>query len=222
MRASLVSMFLLSWLAGFSQAYDSLPNEPEHYKARLAKFNAEAATQGRILFLGNSITEGGNWRALLKDSTVVNRGISGDNSFGVLRRLDEVVRHKPSKIFLLIGVNDLSKSIPQATILQNIFSIIGHIHAGSPRTEIYVQGILPVNPAHKKFPARFAHQAVAEVVNGQLKKYDKALKYTYVDTFSQFLNSDRTLDLKYSTDGLHLNKAGYEHWIAYLKMQQYL
>ncbi len=66
----------------FRNPYDTLPNLPEHYASRLAKFKVEKATRNHILFLGNSITEGGNWRKLLGDSTVINRGISGDNTLG--------------------------------------------------------------------------------------------------------------------------------------------
>lgn len=222
MKVGLAVVFVFAWLAGFSQAYDSLPNQPEYYQTRVAAFRAEHATSGKVLFLGNSITEGGRWKTLLNDSSVVNRGISGDITFGVLNRLDEVIRHKPSKIFLLIGVNDLSRKIPNSVILQNIFSIVGRIHSESPKTKVYVQSILPVNPSHKKFPAAYAQQSNIEEINGQLKKYPEALKYTYVDLFSHFLDGSHQLDVKYSTDGLHLNAAGYVHWVSYLKKQKWV
>ncbi len=209
-------------LTGFTQAYDSLPNLPEYYKTRDSTFRAEPATSGKIMFLGNSITEGGKWRTLLKDSSVINRGISGDNTFGVLGRLDEVLRHKPSRIFLMIGVNDLSKRIPNAAIIQNIFSIVSRIHSESPKTQVFVHSILPVNPGHKKFPPAFSHQADIKEINAQLKKYYEVLKYTYVDLFSEFLDGSHQLDVKYSTDGLHLNPAGYVHWVDYLKKQKWV
>ena len=207
----------------FSQSkYDSLPNQPEYYVQQVAKFKKEAPSKPRILFLGNSITEGGNWRKLLKDSTIVNRGISGDNTFGVLQRLAEVSRHKPAKVFLLIGVNDLSKGIPNAIVIQNIFSIVSQIHSQSPKTAVYVQSILPVNPGHKSFPQKFSKQEDIMEINGQLGKYGDALKYTYVDIHSHFLDQHNVLDLRFTYDGLHLNPAGYAHWIGYLKKNKYL
>ncbi len=222
MRSTLAFFLLAFWVTGFSQAYDSVPSEPAHYKSRLSLFKAQKTTSGKIIFLGNSITEVGKWRPLLKDSSVINRGISGDNTFGVLARLDEVVSHKPSKIFLMIGVNDLSKKIPNAIIIQNIFLIVSRIHSESPKTQVFVQSILPVNPSHKKFPPAFSHQAAIEEINAQLRKYHEALKYTYVDLFSEFLDGSHQLDVKYSTDGLHLNAAGYAHWVNYLKKEKWM
>lgn len=221
-RVFLVIMAALGTTTAWSQALDTLPNAPDHYAKLAAAFRAEAKHTGCILFLGNSITEGGDWRKLLKDSSALNRGISGDNTFGVLARLDEIIRHQPAKIFLLIGVNDLSKNIPPAMVIQNIFSIVGRIHAESPHTAIFVQSLLPVNPTHKKFPSRFNKQADIETINAQLKKYPEALRYTYVNLFNSFLDASMKLDLQYTYDGLHLNSAGYQHWVNYLKKEKWL
>ncbi len=202
--------------------YDSVPNVPDHYRKMTEKFRAEKVTKGRIIFLGNSITEGGDWKQLLKDTSVVNRGISGDNTFGILARLDEVTRHKPAKIFLLIGVNDLSKNIPVEVVIQNIFSIVGRIHGESPGTLVYVQSILPVNPGNKNFMARFNKQSEIETINAQLAKYHEALKYTFVNLFPHFQDHTSALDPKYTYDGLHLSQAGYIHWVSCLKKEKCL
>ena len=224
MLKNLICIFLLGiGFESFCQAkYDTIPNVPDHYAIRLAKFKSEAVTTGKILFLGNSITEGGNWRKLLKDSSVVNRGISGDNTFGVLNRLDEITRHKPAKVFILIGVNDLSKNIPPAMTIENIFAIVNKIHAGSPKTSVYVQSILPVNPTVKGFMTRFSKQDDILEINKQLAKYPDALKYTFVNLHDQFLDEKKLLDARFTGDGLHLNAAGYVHWVQYLKKQKYL
>lgn len=220
---------LLAWwtlcvapLAVVGQAYDTIPNVPDHYAKQTAAFRAEPVTQGRVIFLGNSITEGGNWSQLFKTTPSLNRGISGDNTFGLLARLDEVLRHKPTKIFLLIGVNDLSKNIPVSLVIQNIFSIAGRVHAESPKTKLYVQSLLPVNPTHKKFPARFNKQADIDAINAQLKKYGEPLHYTFVNINAEFLDASSKLDLKYTTDGLHLNAAGYAHWASFILKEKLL
>lgn len=214
-------LFVLPLLVS-GQAYDTTVNVPDHYQKMTAAFRAEATTTGRIIFLGNSITEGGNWNELFKESPPLNRGISGDNTFGVLARLDEIVRHKPTKVFLLIGVNDLSKNAPTHRVIENIFSIVGRLRAESPKTQIFVQSLLPVNPTHKKFPARFNKQADIETINAQLKKYAEPLKYTFVNLHGQFLDATMKLDLQYSTDGLHLNAAGYQHWAAFLRKEKWM
>ncbi|NOT77236.1 MAG: hypothetical protein HOP08_20115 [Cyclobacteriaceae bacterium] len=222
MKKLLILILLSASFATYSQAkYDTLPNLPEHYATRLAKFKKEPVATGKIMFVGNSITEGGNWRKLLKDSSVMNRGISGDNTFGLLQRMDEIMRHKPSSIFLLIGVNDLSKDIPSERTIENIFAIVGRIRSASPKTKIFVQTLLPVNPSVKNFPTQFDKQEKITEINDQLKKYGGPLKYTFVNIHNHFL-AKGVLDAKFTYDGLHLNAVGYNHWLAYLKKNGYL
>jgi len=214
--------FLMIPAITFGQAYDTTVNVPDHYQLKTGAFRAEPATTGRVIFLGNSITEGGNWNELFKGVPSLNRGISGDNTFGVLARLDEIIRHKPVKVFLMIGVNDLSKNAPPSRVIENIFSIVSRIHAESPQTLIYVQSILPVNPTHKNFLKQFNKQEDIEAINGQLKKFADPLHYKFVNVNGHFLDGKMALDLQYSTDGLHLNAAGYRHWAEFLKKEKCL
>ena len=200
-----------------ARTWDTLPRMIEHYQQKVAAFKKEKATTGKVLFLGNSITEGGNFKKLLKDSTIVNRGIGGDITFGILRRLDEVTRFQPSKLYMLIGINDLSKGIPEDVILENMFLIVAQIKKASPKTQIYVQSILPVNPSFKNFPKGYDVMEGISVINGQLSKISKRFGYTYIDLYKHFLDKDGNLDATLSNDGLHLNAAGYQRWIKVLK-----
>ena len=120
----LLSLVSISPAFAQTKTYDTLPNMPEHYVTRYQLFQKERMVTGRIIMVGNSITEGGNWKVLLRDTTVINRGISGDVTFGVLNRLKEITDRKPSKLFLLIGVNDLSRNTPDEVIIENIFKMI--------------------------------------------------------------------------------------------------
>jgi lysophospholipase L1-like esterase len=225
MKITLLLLSLVFTSSAFAQTktYDTLPNMPEHYVARYQLFQKEPVATGRIIMVGNSITEGTNWKVLLKDTTVINRGISGDVTFGVLNRLKEITDRKPSKLFLLIGVNDLSRNTPDEVIIENIFNIVGKIHSQSPATAIYVQSILPTNDSnknlHKAFSGKGEH---VKTINAQLKKYAEKLKYTYVDLYSTFLDADGRMDSKFTYDGLHLNATGYDHWIEILKKEKYL
>jgi len=148
---------------------------------------------------------------------VINRGVSGDITFGILHRLDEIVRHKPSRLFLLIGINDISKNIPDEIILENLLTILSKIHSATPATKIYVQSILPTNNSFKQFPKNYDKNDHIITINAQLKKYAERMHYTYVDLYSGFLDKESKLDARYSTDGLHLNAVGYAHWVEILK-----
>jgi len=222
----LLIVFLLSGIvvAGVAQrkGMDTIPNLPDHYRARVEKFKKETVIPGKVIFLGNSITEGGNWKRLLNDSSVINRGISGDNTFGVLARIDDVVKRQPEKVFLLIGTNDLSKKIPDEVILENIFSIVSKIRAGSPKTKIFVQSILPVNASFEKFPNHYDNDSDIMIINDQLSRYSERLRYTYIDLYRKFLDEEGKLKKSYTYDGLHLTSAGYQHWVEILKNLKYL
>jgi len=81
---------------------------PGSYKLKVGQFRSYPNSKKDIIFLGNSITAGAEWSELLQNQHARNRGISGDITFGVLERLDEVTEGKPAKVFILIGINDIS------------------------------------------------------------------------------------------------------------------
>lgn len=203
------------------RGYDTIPNLPEHYANKVAQFQQEPMIKGRVIFLGNSITEGGNWKQLLGDTTVINRGIGGDNTFGVLKRLDEVTRRKPSKLFILIGINDLSKDIPPAVIAANYRTIIRRVKAESPTTRIYVQSILPLNTTVRNFPPRYDKQDAVNETNRLIKAMAIAEKVSYINLVPLMVDAQRQLKAEYTGDGLHLKAAGYRQWADFLKKQGY-
>jgi lysophospholipase L1-like esterase len=204
------------------KTWDTIPNMPQHYLDQVAIFNKQPIVTGKIMFIGNSITEGANWKKLLKDSTIINRGISGDITFGVLNRVEDVIKRKPSKLFILIGINDLFKEIPDEVILQNILSFIRQVKSGSTKTTLFIQSILPVNKSFKNFPKNYDKEDHIVTINTQLKKLNKHFGYTYIDLYNQFTDANLQLDEKYSYDGLHLNTSGYLHWVEIIKTSKYL
>lgn len=199
------------------RTWDTIPYGPDHYRAQYEKFKKEPVVKGKVIFLGNSITEDGDWKKLLKDSTVINRGVSGDITFGILNRIDEVAKRQPSKLFLLIGINDIAKNIPDEVIMENIFSIVSKVRSLSPKSKIFVQSILPTNNSFPDSPDHKNKDDHVVTINAQLQKYGDRLQYTYVDLHSSFTDNESRLYAKYTTDGLHLNAIGYAHWVDILK-----
>lgn len=218
----LLGILLTTLTYAQKRTYDTVPNLPEHYWVRVEKFKKETNISGKVVFLGNSITEGGNWKKLLKDSTIINRGISGDNTFGVIARIDEIVKLKPASLFILIGTNDLSKKIPDEIVIENIFTIVSRVKAGSPKTKIFVQSILPINNTVEKFPQQFNNENHILTINDQLSRYAERLRYTYIDLYGKFLDDQGKLKSSYTFDGLHLNALGYQQWVEILKSLKYL
>ncbi len=197
--------------------FDTLPFLVEHYAKRTAMCEQEPVVTNKIIFLGNSITEGGPWAELTGDSSVVNRGIGGDITITVLKRLDDVIIRKPSKLFILIGINDIAKDIPDAVIADNVRKIIERVKSGSPTTSIYLQSILPLNPTVKNFPQHYDKQPHVDSTNKLLKRAAASSGVTYIDISIIFYDKNHNLDPALSPDGLHLNRQGYDRWYAHLK-----
>ena len=192
-----------------------------YYDQRKSLFEILPDTKNEIIFLGNSITDGSEWSELLQNPRAKNRGISGDTSEGVLFRLYQITRVQPAKVFLLIGINDLSKNISPDTVYANICKIVSTIRTKSPKTKVYVQSILPVNNTFKTFATHTSRTPQVKDINGRLKNICPKLGATFVDLFNELKNpNDDLLNPLYTNDGLHLLGEGYKVWYSVIK--QYL
>lgn len=195
---------------------------PNNFTLRAEQFKAYPNSSKDIIFLGNSITAGVDWMELLGDPRIRNRGISGDITFGVLERLDEVTEGKPAKVFILIGINDISRNIPDSLILENYQRIIERIKKESPATKIYFHTLMPVNNEFTQFKNHYNKDQHILYINDQLKKMAVKETITVIDLYPHFLDTNQKLDKKYTVDGLHLNAAGYKVWSEVLKKGNYL
>lgn len=188
-------------------------NFSEHYYELKALFESTEDTQNEVIFLGNSITEGGEWKALFPHKNVVNRGISGDVTDGILFRLDEVTSSKPLKVFLLIGTNDLARGKDILYVVNGIHQIIERILQESNNTNIYLQSILPVNPnVGDKFSGHKANQNKIAETNEQLEILAETLNVKFINLHRALRNRQGQLKAKFTYDGLHLNEKGYLKW----------
>ncbi len=141
-----------------------------YYYRRATFFEKLSIDSSDIVFLGNSITDGAEWNELFDNPNIKNRGISGDITQGILDRLDPIVSGKPVKLFLMIGINDMSRSIEQDMIVVNIAKNIEAFQTKSPDTKIYLQSILPVNDAFTNFKKHAACLKQVPKINEGLKK----------------------------------------------------
>lgn len=193
-----------------------------YYDGRMNLFENLPATQKGIVFLGNSITERGMWSELFPGKIIQNRGIGGDNTFGILARLDQIIKYKPEKVFLLIGVNDIARGIPVDTILSNYQKIVKGILTGSPATKIYIQSVMPMNDDLLK-TERYKFKAdTIKKYNTALFQIAKVYKSTYVNIHDIFLDAKGALNKDYTDDGIHINPKAYALWAEYLKKQKHL
>jgi len=194
---------------------------PGKYKELVQKFNEDPITKKDYIFLGNSITAGTDWSKLLNLPQAKNRGISGDITFGVLERLQEVIDRKPAKVFILIGINDISRNIPDSLILGNYKKMIKRIREGSKKTQIYFYTMLPVNASFEKFKNHYGKDDHILYLNDEIRKL-AAKNVTIIDLYPHFLDEQKKLKAELTKDGLHLIPAGYQVWAEVLSKGGYL
>jgi lysophospholipase L1-like esterase len=181
-----------------------------NYPLRIKEFKSKPLQPRDIVFLGNSITQGGNWDSLLNNPAIKNRGISGDVTDGVLQRLGEIVYVKPTAVFIEIGINDLfNKALSPERTANNIIRIASMIHEQSRGTKVFVQTVFPT--AYKDMVSRIKE------TNDRIAAYDHEKIYTIVETHSLFADDQDLVQKQYTKDGVHLNESGYARWADYLK-----
>jgi lysophospholipase L1-like esterase len=222
MKTLFIAALLTCFVSQFSLAQtDAATANPDYrpgaYALKAAQFRSYPNSTKDIIFLGNSITAGTDWAELLGNRNARNRGISGDISFGILARLDEVTEGKPAKVFLLIGINDIQHNTPDTLIIANYRKIVQTIRSASPQTKIYVQTLLPVNNSFTQFKNHYNKDEHIAAVNEGIRKIAAEEKVTCIELNKAFQDTEGKLDKSLTMDGLHLNAEGYKRWAGILK-----
>ena len=201
------------------------------YKKKIKEYRDHPIGKNKIVFLGNSITYSmRHWDKKFNVKNIVNRGISGDYSDGILERLDEIIYYKPLAVFLLIGLNDFfddNTTRPGRTpeyVAKNILTAAKTIKQGSPETKIFIQTIMPINNRQyldEKPQVNFLWSTYYPSVNQQINATNKILKenheFEIIDLHPLYLNNDQSMKRNLSKDGVHLNENGYNIWIDRVK-----
>lgn len=172
------------------------------YARDVSQFEQLPVEPGDTVFLGDSLTHYGAWDVLFPGSPTKNRGIVGDDTEGVLARLDEVVAGQPGQVFLMIGTNDLTYGVDEGQIVANVEQILARIRAESPDTDVFVQSVLPR-------AADFGDRV--ESLNQELRSA-VADHATWIDVYDLLLDGDGSIADRFSNDELHLFGSGYVVW----------
>lgn len=198
----------LQRLGGWRYAVQRLQGDAAGpYANRLSLFRSMPVRPGAVVFLGDSHIEQGEWAEWYPDSAVVlNRGIVGDYATGVQARLDEVLRHWPRKIFLLVGFNDLLYDKTPEEITATICQITETIHQKSPQTSICWISLPPVNEQVRACPVSNSR---INALNTLLRQ--QAYHYTvpWIDIHTPLCDANARLRADCTADGVHLNGKGY-------------
>ena len=203
-----------------SSLYSSPRIYTDHYYKRFLQFMDEPAIGNKdIVMLGNSLTEnGGDWAARLGNKNVRNRGIIGDEVMGVYDRLHQILPGHPAKLFLLIGVNDVSHDLTTDTIVGMIRVTVERIRKESPDTKLYLQSLLPINESFGRYKRLAGKTNMIPEINKQLEELAKEKGLTYINLFPLFTEKgSNVLRAELTTDGLHLKEEGYKIWVKAIR-----
>lgn len=182
------------------------------YKEENLKIGLPATDENRVVFIGNSITEG--WAQLssnfFTDNHYVNRGISGQTTPQMLVRFrPDVVNLKPKVVVILAGTNDIAGNTGPSTlemIEDNIASMVEIAKANY--IKIVLCSVLPVYDYPWK-PGLEPAQKIIDL-NKWIKEYSINNEIIYVDYFTPMADQRNGLKKEYSEDGVHPNLAGYK------------
>lgn len=177
---------------------------------RRRHFEAVPVPKGRVLFLGDSITEGGLWSDLFPDLPTTNRGIGGEATYDLLERVDATI-NDPLAVSLMIGTNDLHgprENRDTAQIVDRIDEIVRRIRAAAPDALLLVNSILPRTEhfADKLRAVNIGYRQVAERHGAE-----------YVDLWPAFADDSGAVKQGLTRDNLHLTPAGYLAWADVLR-----
>ncbi len=183
-----------------------------HHKVKVVtKIKEVEKVPANYLFLGDSITDFYDLDKYYNDLPVVNSGISGNTTDDILNDMKKrAYQYNPSKVFLLIGTNDLIHNKSNEEIVEKVEKIIEEIKENRSKAEIYLQSIYPVN--YKLSPNMVKNRKNDDIkeINEKLEDYCEDNDITYIDMYDLLKDKDDNFSSEYTKDGLHPNDDGYE------------
>lgn len=205
-------ILFMSGLVCYSQTFNEMVNLSKY---RMANTELPLTEEGvkRVVFIGNSITEG--WVNMRPDFFIANnyvgRGIGGQTSPQlVLRFRQDVIDLKPYAVVINIGTNDIAENTgaynPDFTF-GNIQSMAEMARANGIR--VILSSILPVGEYPWRKEIKNVPQTI-DALNTRIEAYAKANKFYFIDYNKSMRDSKGALIESYGYDGVHPNAKGYE------------
>ena len=180
------------------------------YREENSKVTPSAPNENRVVFMGDSITEGwGKGPQFFSGKPYLNRGISGQTTPQMLIRFrPDVIALKPKVVVLLAGINDIAANTGPMTLSMtedNIQSMAELARASG--IHVVLASVLPA----RDFPWRPGMEPAGKVIklNTWIKNYAAQNGFTYLDYFTPMVDDKQGLKTELTRDGVHPNPAGY-------------
>ncbi|RZK79967.1 MAG: acylhydrolase, partial [Pedobacter sp.] len=193
----------------FTQAQDWA--NLKRFQEENAKLAPPSAKENRVVFMGNSITEG--WKRaspeFFSSKPYVNRGISGQTTPQMLIRFhQDVVNLKPKVVVMLCGINDIAGNTGPSTLemIEDNIAAMAEI-AKANKIKVVLSSVLPAFDFPWKPNMEPANKVIA--LNAWIKEYAAKNGLTYVDYFTPMKDERNGLPKNLANDGIHPTKEGY-------------
>ena len=194
------------------QSTPSPKKDSAYYFTKKSVFEHSTVSDVDKVFIGDSISDYGEFQEYFPGEVVLNRGIRNDVAEGVLNRIQEVVDRNPLEAYLMIGVNDIRYGTDAKDFESEVKTIVDSFD--EKETRLFIQSILPVN--YGLFGNEVSNEKVKQF-NDILQRIADDNGIEYIDLHSSFIDKKGQLDKKFTVDGLHLNGKGYEVWVDRLR-----
>lgn len=216
MKQKFVFLFMLSllisWTGAMAQKHDQFANFKRYDQAN-KELPAPTKKEKRVVFMGNSITEG--WVKIhpefFKVNGYIGRGISGQTSYQFLLRFrNDVINLKPKLVIINAGTNDVAENSGPFDI-ENTFGNIASMAemAKANKIKVILTSVLPAAGFRWNKKITDAPDRI-EALNAKIEAYAKANKIPYVDYYQPMVSgAERALNPDYSKDGVHPTLDGY-------------
>ena len=194
----------------------------DYYDKKVAQFTMENGnfSKGQIVFIGDSITDLYHLDDYYQDLPLrtYNRGIGGDVTGMLLKRIKvSLYDLEPTKVVLMIGINDINGGVSTNTILENYNNILNGIKTTLPSAKVYTMSILPINKDVASYiDIKKSTNRILEV-NQEIKEMANNYSYQYMDLHSLVKDDNNHLKKEYSLDGIHLSEQGFVTWTNLIK-----
>ncbi len=210
MRKILAALFCcgLAW----TQTVKDWP-ELARYHDDNARLAPPAADESRVVFMGDSITDGWgrHYGTFFPGKPYVNRGISGQTTPQMLIRFrPDAIALKPKVVVFLAGTNDIAGNTGPMTleaIEDNLASMAELATANNIR--VVLGSVLPVCDYIKPQMERRPPEKIV-ALNSWMQDYASKNNFVYLDYYSAMLDDKQMLRRELTYDGLHPNDAGYD------------
>jgi lysophospholipase L1-like esterase len=211
MKKLLIAVFSLAAIVAQAQQNTDWPNLKKYDEAN-NKVPPPVAGAKRVVFMGNSITEGWIYvdSGFFAGRPYYDRGISGQTTPQMLVRFrEDVINLKPAVVVILAGINDIAENTGPnklENVAGNIQSMVELAHAA--HIKVVMCSVLPAN----RLPWRPSITPTEKVIelNKMLRDYADANKVVYVDYYSAMVDSEKGLPKNLSNDGVHPTLEGFK------------